>query len=527
MGNNLILIGFMGTGKDTVGRELSRRTGMPLLSLDHFLELNQGASIAEIFRRRGETFFRQKERLALRGIHDLNRTVIATGGGTILDPRNRQLMKSMGRIVHLAASRTVIEQRLRGDLTRPLIKNRRRLRNIFEARRHCYDFAELAVDTSRLSPAQAARIIMRRLGFSADNISRADQVLEIRSCRRSYPVFIGYGILSRLTTRALALGSTRRGVLLTNPLVGALYLDRVQKMFQALGINLVPLIIPDGEKEKNLGRAAAIYDFLLKQKCSRCDLLVALGGGVITDLAGLIAATFKRGMRLVHVPTTLLSQVDAALGGKTGINHQEGKNVIGVFYPASAVICDTRLIASLPEREFIGGLAEVVKYGFVADASFFLELERNARLILDREPDTITRIVVRCAQLKQAIVENDEFEEKGMRETLNFGHTVGHALETAMNYRGITHGAAVAIGMAEEARQAVRRNFLAKKDHQRLVCLLKRFGLPVCLPAGFDWPVIRPIMRQDKKTRGATVLIPRPIRIGRVIVKEEPCNNFM
>lgn len=527
MGNNLVLIGFMGTGKDTVGRELSRRTGMPFLSLDRFIELKQGAAIAEIFRRRGEPFFRQQEHSALQSIRGLNRTVIAAGGGTVLDPRNRQLMKSMGRIVRLNASRAVIEHRLRGDLTRPLIKNRRRLRAIFQARRHCYDFAELTVDTSRLSPGQASRTIIRQLQIPADAVSRADKVLEIRSGRRSYPVFIGYGILSRLTAEALALGSTRRGVILTNSLVGALYLDRVQEKFQALGINLVPLIIPDGEKEKNLRRAAAIYDFLLKHKFSRRDLLVALGGGVITDLAGLIAATFKRGMPLIHVPTTLLAQVDAALGGKTGINHQEGKNVIGVFYPPSAVICDTSLLMSLPEQEFTGGLAEVVKYGFTADASFFSDLERNARLILDREPDTITRIVIRCAQLKQAIVENDEFEEKGVREKLNFGHTVGHALETAMNYRGITHGAAVAIGMAEEAQQAVRRNFLLQKDQKRLVRLLERFSLPVCLPAGFDWPVIRPIMRQDKKNRGTTVLIPRPIRIGRVIIKEEPCNNFM
>ncbi len=526
MADNLILIGFMAAGKDTVGREISRRTGMALLSLDRLIELDCGSTVADIFRDQGEAYFRTRERTALSLARRLNRTVVATGGGSVLDPRNPGIMRGMGRVICLKVSPDVAEKRLSGDRLRPLIRDRRRIRILLGQRRSRYDFADYAIDTSGRSPSETARTIIDREGIRPAGQPIPAKVWLISAGRRSYPVLVGHRAMSRSLTRAGLPGPSRRGVILTNPLVAALYLDEVRAAFQHRGLDLEPLVIPDGERQKTMKRCSQIHEFLLRRELTRSDMLVALGGGVITDLAGFAAATFKRGMRLVHIPTTLLAQVDAAVGGKTGINHRLVKNAVGAFYPPDAVICDTDLLKSLPGREFYNGLAEIVKYGFTCDAGLFARLERDAGLIRNRDPQALTDIVARCIAIKQRFVEIDEREEKGVRETLNFGHTVGHALETAFRYKRFSHGCAVAIGMAEEARRAVRRGWLDRQDLLRLIGLLEEFGLPTSRPDGIRSSAIRRLIAQDKKRRGRIIRLPRPVRIGRVVIKEESWKDF-
>ncbi len=286
--------------------------------------------------------------------------------------------------------------------------------------------------------------------------------------------------------------------------------------FTGLGIESTTAILPAGEASKSLACAARLYDELVARKADRHTAIVALGGGVIGDLAGFVAATYARGLPLIMVPTTLLAQVDSSVGGKVGINHPQAKNIIGAFHQPVGVWIDTETLWSLPDRELRCGLAEVVKYGVILDGAFFAELEDQVNLILERYGGPLRRIVARSCQLKAGVVSQDEREETGLRTVLNFGHTIGHAIESVAGYGGAyQHGEAVAVGMVAESRLAHRLGWIGSEVVDRLVSLLDRFGLPTSAP-GLDSDRLLEAMGRDKKNRGGRLRFVLPRSIGRV-----------
>jgi 3-dehydroquinate synthase len=290
----------------------------------------------------------------------------------------------------------------------------------------------------------------------------------------------------------------------------------VLSALSTLGIDATTAVLPPGEATKSLDRAADLYDELIRLKADRHTLVVALGGGVVGDLAGFVAATYARGLPLLMIPTSLLAQVDSSVGGKVGVNHPRAKNSIGAFHQPIGVWIDTKSLETLPDRELRCGIAEVVKYGVILDAPFFEHLEEHAGAILARDPAALRRVVARSCELKAQVVTQDEREESGLRAVLNFGHTIGHAIEAIAGYGGaFLHGEAVAAGMVLESRLAERLGWIGPDVTGRLVALLTRFGLPTAAP-GLPPDRLLEAMGRDKKNRGGKVRFVLPRRLGHV-----------
>jgi len=332
---------------------------------------------------------------------------------------------------------------------------------------------------------------------------------------RSYPILIGTGLLTRLGESLRARFTSHRIMVVTNHTVRCLYGDVVEGGLRRAGWDTVWAEMPDGEEYKTLATVQGFYDLALATELDRACPVIALGGGVVGDTGGFFAATYQRGVPLVQVPTTLLAQVDASVGGKVGVNHPCGKNMIGAFYQPRLVVADLDALATLPLREIRAGLAEVIKYGVIKDAIFFAWLEENIERLLRLERDALAHAVATSCRIKAAVVEEDE-TEAGLRQILNYGHTVGHALEALTDYRDYHHGEAVAIGMAVAARLAVELGLLAGEDAARIVSLIRRAGLPTEVPEQFSAGELVRAMRLDKKTRGGRLTLVLPEAIGRV-----------
>jgi len=332
---------------------------------------------------------------------------------------------------------------------------------------------------------------------------------------RSYPIYVGTGILTSVGRLAREKDLSRRALILTNPTIGTLYGEAARASLEEAGFETTVIEIPDGEGEKSLERAAFLYRELLRHRMDRRSPFFALGGGVIGDLGGFVAATFMRGIPLIQIPTSLVAQVDASIGGKVAVNLPEGKNLIGAFYQPLLVLADVGFLRTLPERELKAGLAEVVKYGVIADPGLFRYLELNLEAILARDQEALTEIVLTSCRIKAGIVAEDEREE-GRRVILNFGHTVGHAIEALTGYTRFRHGEAVAIGMLAAAMLSFQRGLCREKDLQRIRDLLARIGLPTALPVP-PGEIITAIL-YDKKVRETVPRLVLTKGIGHVTV---------
>lgn len=321
------------------------------------------------------------------------------------------------------------------------------------------------------------------------------RTVEVSLGARRYAIDIGPGLLAD-GERLQRLVVGEQAFILSDENVAALYLDKVRAALS--GRRLQSMVIPAGEAEKNLTRFAGLVSALADFGASRDVTVLALGGGVVGDLAGFAAACWMRGVRFIQLPTTLLAMVDSAVGGKTAVDLPQGKNLVGAFHQPAAVIADTDTLTSLPERELRAGLAEVVKYGALGDAGFFAWLEDRIDALLARDPETLTEAIAHCCAHKAAIVARDETEQ-GERALLNFGHTFGHAIETEQGYGGLLHGEAVAVGMVLAARLSATLGRAPEADSRRLQALLERCGLPVTVPAGLSPGALVERMRLDKK----------------------------
>ncbi|HJQ84414.1 MAG TPA: 3-dehydroquinate synthase [Candidatus Binatia bacterium] len=322
---------------------------------------------------------------------------------------------------------------------------------------------------------------------------------------RAYPIVIGDGVLDEIGPRLAGLGFAGRCGVVTSERVGGLYRERVLASLRAAGLQPAVAEIPDGEEHKNLAWLAMIYDRLLEAGLDRRSALVGLGGGVVTDLAGFAAATLLRGLACTLVPTTLLGQVDAAIGGKTGIDHVLGKNLIGAFHQPKLVLADVAVLATLPRRDLVAGVAEVVKYGAIRDAALFAHLEERLDELLALRPEVLVPVISACARHKAEVVADDEREERGGRAVLNFGHTLGHAIETLGEYRDWLHGEAVAIGMVAAARVSRALGRCPEAAVDRLTRLLKRAGLPTEIPSGLSPDALTLAMQIDKKSAAGRI----------------------
>ncbi|HEY8517380.1 MAG TPA: 3-dehydroquinate synthase [Candidatus Binatia bacterium] len=333
--------------------------------------------------------------------------------------------------------------------------------------------------------------------MAAQQVPQAQQVT-VELGERSYPIYVGQGILESLGERMRALGLGERLAIVTNPVVDGLYGERVRASLRASGFDPVTIQIPDGEEHKNLAWLNFVYEKLVEARIERGSLLVALGGGVVGDLTGFAAATYLRGIDLVQVPTTLVAQIDSAIGGKTGVDLASGKNLIGAFKHPRFVLADTSTLATLPPRELRAGLAEVIKTGAILSPELieFLEKEHERVLALDR--DAIQHLVYACAQMKALVVSADE-TESDYRAILNFGHTLGHAIETLTEYRTFLHGEAVAIGMGFALRLSVQRGLLRQEVADRVLRLLTLYGLPTDIPVDLGRPALALAVEADKK----------------------------
>ena len=330
------------------------------------------------------------------------------------------------------------------------------------------------------------------------------QTVTVSLGQRSYPIELGEGLLSRVGEFMKARGIGGRVAVVSNPVVAGLYAEEIRDSLRDAGYDNALVLIPEGEAHKNTASLGLIYDALVERRFDRSATLIALGGGVIGDITGFAAATFLRGIGYVQVPTTLLAQVDASVGGKTAVNHHQGKNLIGAFHQPRLVVIDMKTLRTLPEREFAAGMAEVIKHGIIQDAGYFGFLEEEMDSLMRLDAEAVETAVAGSCRIKAAVVEQDEREDD-RRAILNFGHTVGHALESFTAYERFLHGEAVAIGMIQAATLSAGRGLLSDAELERIEALVRRAGLPWQIPDDIALEDLVAGMALDKKSHAGKI----------------------
>ena len=353
-------------------------------------------------------------------------------------------------------------------------------------------------------------------------MSDAATTVRVSLADRGYDIQIGSGLLSSAVEFVAERGGAKHVVVITDSNVDPLYGDAVADRFVSAGIESQVLIVEAGEKSKSPEVATDLWQTMIDEGCDRQTMVIAVGGGVVGDLAGFVASTFARGLRFFQVPTTLLAQVDSSVGGKVGINLEGAKNMVGAFWQPQGVLIDTDVLATLPEREFLAGLAEVIKYGVILDEEFFGFLEKECDAVLARDADAMRHIVQRSCRLKADVVEEDELELSGRRAILNYGHTYGHALEAATGYSSLLHGEAISIGMVCASRLALSLGMCDQACLQRQMDLFQRYRLKVSVPDEVDHQDLTRLMWHDKKVKDGKIHFILPKRIGEVETVEGP-----
>jgi 3-dehydroquinate synthase len=511
----IVLTGFMGTGKTSVGNELANLLGYRFADTDDIVEEREGMPISLIFKKKGEDYFRSVERSVIREISADSRIVIATGGGVIKNPENVMDLANRGILVWLRAAPEIILKRVMlEDGKRPLLdveEPLEEIKRLLEERLPLYEQADLAIDTDYITPREAALEIMDRLCLDGDEV-----YLDL--AERSYSILIGSRLISKIGLRVLGFRPSRVAVI-SNETVFPLYGEAVLNSLRDYGLEPYVILVPDGEEYKDFLWAYHLLGELLKRKFDRHSMLIALGGGVIGDITGFVASAYMRGIRYIQVPTTLLAQVDSSIGGKTGVNHPLGKNMIGAFHQPSLVVIDVDTLRTLPEREFNAGMAEIIKYGVIRDRRLcdYLKSDRNGIVSLSQG---IIEIVRRSCEIKADVVTRDE-RESGLRAILNFGHTIGHAIETVTGYTRYLHGEAVAIGMCVAAELAVKADMLSENEAALIRELVESYNLPVMIPRDLKSSDLIEAMVIDKKAKAGKLRFVLPDAIGRVKIVDD------
>lgn len=513
MKSSLIFIyGPPGSGKTTIGKLLASDLNLPFLDLDDEIVRKNGKTIPEIFSTGGEKAFRQIEKDELQQIMAFNTGVITLGGGTLLDSANRELVEENGDVVLLSADEEILLTRLKQDeIARPLLSSdlSTKLSGLLIERSSHYSSFKNQIDTSTFSPEQISRQIQMQVGrFHIPEISKKS---------KGYDVLVlpaGLDLIGGLLTKR-QLNSPI--MIVSDENVSRYYLKRVGESLRIAGYETHNFIFPPGEQHKNIHQVAFLWDALLATGLERGSTVIALGGGVVSDLAGFAAATYLRGIQWVVVPTSLLSMIDAGLGGKTGFDLPRGKNLIGAFHSPSLVLVDPEILFTLPQDEFRSGLAEVVKHGIICDPYLYQLCQKiPANLDFRKDPAFLNEIIKRAIAVKIQVIREDPFE-LGRRAVLNLGHTIGHAVELVSGFK-IRHGEAVAIGMVAEARLAEDINFAQTGLTDEIKETLSLLGLPTEIPAELDIEEILLALARDKKRAGGKVRFALPVSVGNAAV---------
>ncbi|MCX7931422.1 MAG: 3-dehydroquinate synthase [Rhodovarius sp.] len=506
----IVLVGMPGAGKTSIGRRLAVRLGLPFVDADAEIEAAAGLPITEIFARYGEAHFRDGERRVIARLLAGPPLVLATGGGAFADPATRAVIKAAPcTTVWLRCPLPVLLRRVAGREHRPMFLNQDPaavLERLAAARYPFFAEADVIVDCTDETPeATTRRVEQALLSY------RPPARLQVALSRHSYGIAIGPGLLARAGAELADILPARRCVVVADAAVAPLHLPRLCDGLSAAGFAiLAEFAVPSGEASKSFAEYQRLAEGMLAARVDRRTAVIALGGGVIGDLAGFAAATVLRGLPLVQCPTTLLSQVDSSVGGKTGINTPQGKNLIGAFHQPRAVLADTDVLSTLPERELRAGWAEVAKHGLI-QGPLWEWCEAHGPAAIAGDAEALTHAVRESCRLKAAIVAGDEFEEapEGGRALLNLGHTFGHALEAEAGFDGsLLHGEAVAIGLGLAAMLSVRLGLCAAHWPERVTAHLRAIGLPARLrdlPRRFSAARLVERMRADKKARAGAL----------------------
>ncbi len=535
----IVLIGFSATGKSVLAPFVADRLGWESIDLDDEIERSAGRSIAQIFETDGERGFRELERRAVEQAAAREHVVIATGGGVWLHAENRALLADGGFVVTLEArSATIVARYAAAEEgsteVRPMLAQgdrRRRVETLKAARQPFYALSDHTVHTDDQVEDAITHIIdaaSRRASAVLASESRLRDmrngpgvdpppihnygpdvgcIVEADSAR--YPVYCGWGLLERSGDVLDRLELHGRVFLIVDQAVADSHGATAERSLEQAGRSVCSYSVPSGEASKTLASLTRLYEWLSSHRAERGDVIFALGGGMITDLGGMAAATYLRGMPLVHAPTTVLGMVDAAIGGKVAVDLPSGKNLVGAFYQPRAVVADTATLATLPSRELRSGFAEVIKHGFIRDEPMLDLLEESADVLLNPAASVsdhscrqlLVDVITRNQSIKAAVVSDDE-RESDVRMVLNYGHTLGHAIEAVTGYSPVLHGEAVAMGMVAVAEMGCSLGMIDEALVSRHRRLIERFDLPTQSPPGLGRAEIVEAMSRDKKVVG-------------------------
>lgn len=519
------LWGFMGSGKTSIGKMLAQKLGYEFVDTDELIAQRLGKPIPQIFAEDGEAAFRRMETQVLSEVIQRQRVVLATGGGMPTVPENLALLRLNALNFYLRVPVEVLYGRLEMAQDRPLLQGPFdryfRIATLLSQRERFYTQAQFIISCGRQTPDQIAE----RIFLWVRALDDSDDAVTVDLGDRGYPVVVGNDLLERSERIFAAVPLSGPFAVVADESVAESLGKKMQERLQRLDkAHLVT--VPSGEGSKNVEQAIRLWQWLADLALPRNGTVVAVGGGVVGDLAGFVAATYMRGVAFVQIPTTLLAMVDSAIGGKTAIDLPQAKNLVGAFHQPRLVVCDLAALTTMPDRPFLAGLAEVVKYGVIADPALFAYLDEQAQLIVRRHPVALRAIIIRSASIKASVVAADEREETGLRMVLNYGHTFGHALEGATGF-ALLHGEAVAIGMTAEAYLAWRLGLCDRDVLERQTDVLRKLELPTHLSQVPDAPTVTidtlmAAMGRDKKRQGATLRFALPKRLGEVTITDTP-----
>ncbi len=521
LGKSIVLVGLMGAGKTAIGKRLAEALGLPFFDADREIERAAGATVAEIFERHGEAHFRAGEKRVIQRLLADGPVVLAPGGGAYMDAETRALIRDRAISVWLRCPLPVLLGRVRGRSHRPLLNDgdpAAVLARLSRERGPLYALADIIVEGSEDPPQVTTEHVITALAAYAP-----PRRVPIAWAQGRYEVLIGNALLTRAGAHLAAVLPQKRVVVVTDETVAALHLATLQSSLDETGIGHEAIVVPPGEASKSMASWSRLVEQLLTSQVDRATTIVALGGGVVGDLAGFAAAAALRGLPFVQIPTTLLAQVDSSVGGKTGINAPHGKNLIGAFHQPLLVLADLGVLTTLSPRELRAGYAEIVKAGLIADAPFFEWCEANGAAILGGDAGLLGQAVEHAVRFKAMVVGDDERETKPNdgRALLNLGHSFAHALEAETGYGGgLLHGEAVAIGLVLASDLSARLGLCAQEDAPRIAAHLNKVGLPTRI-AGLPAAALLGHMKQDKKMRAGRLTFVLSRGIGRAFTSSD------
>ena len=529
---NIFLTGFSGTGKSTVGRHLAKMLGWTFVDTDMCIEKEKDTSISNIFEELGEKEFRKIESAIIEKVCSSQYQVVATGGGLVISEKNRKLMGQNGIIVCLEARFNTLLTRLGGTSLNPQTKEVRpllessdlesKIIDLKSKRQSVYSMSDYTVHTDDLAINEVSTIIYRNWRhFQKKNIlySSWDVASLVNTPETIYPICVGWGILDTISEKINSMTNNLVVYLVTDSGANK-YARRVQAELESARIRTHLFVMESGEKHKTLNTVSMIYDWLAELKAERSHIVMAIGGGVVGDLAGFVAATYLRGVKFIQVPTTLLAIMDSSIGGKTGVDLDRGKNLVGAFYQPEFVLSDVEALTTLPQRQLISGWAEALKHGLIKDEGLIDEFEKNVKNVLNLDKEITTELIKRSLNIKAKVVSSDEHELLGTRIMLNYGHTIGHAIETAGKYEKLLHGEAVSIGMMAAGYISNALGILTSSQFERQKGLLEMYGLPIKVE-GINLTDVKNAMLLDKKTLDGSIRWVLLDKIGHSIVKND------